>query len=85
MGSKLDADNRLLWRMNHRRRLEAEEIRDTILAVSGKLDTRMGGPGFELFHFKDDHSPIYDYTAERADDPTTFRRTVYQFTVRSCA
>jgi hypothetical protein len=82
VGSKLDADNRLLWRMN-RRRLEAEEIRDTILAVSGKLDTQMGGPGFELFHFKDDHSPIYDYTAARADDPSTFRRSVYQFTVRS--
>jgi len=82
VGSKVDADNRLLWRMN-RRRLEAEEIRDTILAVSGKLDTRMGGPGFDLFHFKDDHSPIYDYTAEKADDPATFRRTVYQFTVRS--
>jgi len=82
MGMKVDADNRLLWRMN-RRRLEAEEIRDTILAVSGKLDTRRGGPGFDLFHFKDDHSPIYDYTAEKADDPATFRRTVYQFTVRS--
>lgn len=80
--SKIDADNRLLWRMN-RRRLEAEEIRDSVLAVSGKLDLRMGGPGFELFHFKDDHSPIYDYTAERSDDPGTFRRTVYQYTVRS--
>ncbi len=34
---KADPENRLLWRMN-RQRLEAEAIRDTILAVSGQLD-----------------------------------------------
>ena len=80
---KADADNRLLGRMN-RRRLDAEEVRDAVLAVSGKLDPRMGGPGFELFRFKDDHSPVYDHAApEKADDPATFRRTVYRFTVRS--
>lgn len=33
----VDADNRLLWRMNLRR-LEAESIRDAILAVSGELN-----------------------------------------------
>ena len=82
-GAKIDADNRLLWRMN-RRRLEAEEIRDSVLAISGKLDLRMGGPGFERFRFKDDHSPIYDYSSpEKNSAPATFRRTVYQFTVRS--
>ena len=44
----------------------------------------MGGPGFELFRFKDDHSPIYDHTAlEKIHDPATYRRTVYRFTVRS--
>jgi hypothetical protein len=81
--ARADADNRLLGRMN-RRRLDAEEVRDAVLAVSGKLDLTMGGPGFELFRFKDDHSPVYDHTApEKADDPATFRRTVYRFTVRS--
>src|SRR5438552_14825455 len=44
----------------------------------------MGGPGFELFRFKDDHSPIYDHSAiEKINDPKTWRRTVYRFTVRS--
>jgi hypothetical protein len=79
----VDADNRLLWRAN-RVRLDAEELRDAVLAVSGKLDLRMGGPGFELFRFKDDHSPVYDHTAlEKMHDPATYRRTVYRFTVRS--
>jgi hypothetical protein len=79
----LDGDNRLLWRMN-RTRLDAEEVRDAVLAVSGKLDLKMGGPGFEVFRFKDDHSPIYDHEdLERIHDPTTYCRTVYRFTVRS--
>ena len=37
-----DPENRLHWRMS-RRRLEAEAIRDAILAVSGELDATMGG------------------------------------------
>ena len=73
--AKVDGDNRFLWRMN-RQRLDAEEVRDTVLAVSGKLDLKMGGPGFELFRFKDDHSPVYDHTAlEKIHDPATYRRT----------
>jgi hypothetical protein len=81
--AKIDADNRYLWRMN-RTRLDAESVRDTVLSVSGKLDLTAGGPGFELFRFKDDHSPIYDHTAlEKIHDPATYRRTVYRFTVRS--
>ncbi len=81
--AKIDADNRFLWRMT-RQRLDAEEVRDAVLAVSGKLDLTMGGPGFELFRFKDDHSPVYDHTAvEKINDPANWRRTVYRFTVRS--
>ena len=38
-----DPDNRLLWRFN-RQRLEAEAIRDSILAVSGRLNREHGGP-----------------------------------------
>jgi uncharacterized protein DUF1553/uncharacterized protein DUF1549 len=40
--SKIDPDNKLYWRMN-RKRLEAEIIRDSVLAVSGALNPRMGG------------------------------------------
>ncbi len=81
--AKIDGDNRLLWRMN-RRRLDAESVRDAILQASGALDLKMGGPGFDLFGFKDDHSPHYDYsTFDPAARPETWRRTVYRFTVRS--
>ena len=44
---KVDADGRYLWRYTPRR-LEAEAIRDSMLAVSGALDLKMGGPGFML-------------------------------------
>ena len=81
-GRKADGDNRFLWRMN-RRRLEAEAIRDAVLTVSGQLDLRMGGPGYEPFGFEDDHSPRYDYLAVDVDAPDLRRRTVYQFIVRS--
>lgn len=79
---KVDAGNRLLWRMN-RRRLEAEAIRDSVLSVSGKLDLTMGGPGYYLFGFLDDHSPHYLYEQHDPDDPKSLRRTIYRFIVRS--
>jgi len=41
---KIDPENHLLWRWTPRR-LEAEPIRDAMLAVSGQLDRRMFGPG----------------------------------------
>ncbi|HEY2156472.1 MAG TPA: DUF1553 domain-containing protein, partial [Isosphaeraceae bacterium] len=82
-GLAIDADNRLLWRMN-RRRLDAEEVRDAALAVAGTLDRSRGGPGFEPFRFKDDHSPIYDHEElARLLSPDGRRRSIYRFTVRS--
>lgn len=41
--ARKDPDNRLLWRMN-RRRLEGEALRDAMLAVSGQLTSKAGGP-----------------------------------------
>ena len=43
-----DPENRLLTRM-HRRRLEIEALRDSMLAVSGRLDNAMGGPAVDLY------------------------------------
>jgi hypothetical protein len=81
--AKIDGDNRYLWRAN-RMRLDAESVRDSVLAVSGAMDWMMGGPGYEPFRFKDDHSPIYDHSdLARINDPKTWRRTIYRFTVRS--
>jgi len=42
--AKVDRDNRLFWRRPPHR-LEAEVIRDALLAVSGELDPKMFGPG----------------------------------------
>jgi cytochrome c553 len=41
--AKTDPQNRNLWRMN-RQRLDAEEVRDAVLAVSGSLNMKAGGP-----------------------------------------
>ena len=75
-----DRGNRLLWRMN-RRRLEGEAVRDAVLAVSGKLNRRQGGPAFEDFVFIEKYAPVYQYVVD--DRPEFWRRTVYRFAVRS--
>jgi hypothetical protein len=78
-----DADNRFLWRQ-HRRKLEAEAVRDTILALAGKLDLTMGGPGFADFAIeKPEHSPHYEYHRHDPDDPAAHRRSIYRIVVRS--
>lgn len=80
---RIDADNRWLARMP-RRRLTAEELRDAVLAVSGRLNLEMGGPGFYLFELeKTDHSPHYEYHKFNPDDPKSHRRSIYRFIVRS--
>jgi hypothetical protein len=60
-----DLENRFYSRAN-RRRLDAESMRDTILAISGRLDLKSGGPSF-----KSGTSADFGY----ADDST--RRSVY--------
>jgi len=81
-GTIADADNRLLWRMN-RTRLDAEAIRDSMLAMSGQLDLTMGGPSDRQFFFKDDHSPVYDYSRFDVDSKEGRRRSIYRLVVRS--
>ncbi len=79
----IDGGNRFLWRMN-RRRLEAEEIRDSILSVSGRMSHRMDGPGYYLFALEQTaHSPHYEYHKFDPEDVASHRRSVYRFIVRS--
>ena len=81
--TKIDANNRFLWRMN-RRALDAESIRDTTLYVSGKLNRKMFGPAFRDFVLeRPEHSPHYEYHKRDPNDESTHRRSVYRFLVRS--
>ncbi|HQR06926.1 MAG TPA: DUF1549 domain-containing protein [Gemmatales bacterium] len=76
---KVDADNRLLWRFP-RRRLEAEILRDSILAISGNLDLRMGGPGYDLWKYS---NYVVVFEPREPTPADTFRRMVYQFKPRT--
>ena len=75
----LDAGNALLWRFAPRR-LEAEAIRDSILAVSGVLDLRQGGPGWSPFEPNDNYVRVYNPKLEFG--PAEWRRMVYATIVR---
>jgi len=78
LGAEKDPENKLLWKAN-RRRLAAEEIRDTMLAVSGRLNPKAGGPSVmvkidpELI--KDLKRPQYWVTTR--DRSEHDRRTIY--------
>jgi hypothetical protein len=80
---EIDSSNTLLWRQN-RRKLEAEAVRDSVLAVAGKLDLTMGGPSFQDFIVTHpEHSPHYEYHLADPENPALHRRAVYRFLVRS--
>lgn len=79
----VDSANSLYWRAN-RRKLDAESLRDSMLLIAGKLDDRMGGPGFQDFVVeKPEHSPHFEYRLHDAEDPRSHRRSVYRFLARS--
>ena len=81
-GTLGDPDNRFLWRMN-RQRLDAEAIRDSILAVSGELRESHGGPALVLevventgdLVQKGVNPPNYNHRKPRPSQE--FERTVY--------
>jgi hypothetical protein len=60
-----DPENRLLWRANTRR-LEAEQIRDAVHAVTGELDLKAGGPGA---NFSEPRRSIYCKFMRNTRDP----------------
>ena len=74
-GMAKDAGNRWLWRFSPKR-LEAEPLRDSILAISGNLDLAMGGPGFDLFEPNTNYVKVYK--AKESFGPAEWRRMIYQ-------
>ncbi|MEO6036061.1 MAG: DUF1553 domain-containing protein [Verrucomicrobiota bacterium] len=72
---KIDAADALLWRFPPQR-LEAEPLRDAILAISGNLDPAMGGRGFDLFEPNNNYVKVY--LAKKEFTPAESRRMIYQ-------
>ena len=88
-----DPENILLWRMN-RRRLELEDLRDSLVASAGKLDAKIGGPAIDLW--KAPYTPrravygeierqnlpgifkTFDFATPDASSPQRFRTVVPQ-------
>jgi hypothetical protein len=82
LAMKLDPENKLFWRMN-RQRLDAEALRDSMLAISGELTRDSGGPALVLENpencgalaLKGVNPPNYKHSKPR---PTQeFERTLY--------
>ena len=78
VAAEKDADARLLWRFPPRR-IEAEVIRDTMLAVSGKLNLTMHGRGFDLF---DKRGGLTGFNPIEKFTPENQRRMIYAHKVR---
>ncbi len=69
----------------NRTRLDAESVRDAVLAITGKLDLRMGGPSDRQFDLKPGShvTPIIDYSKFDLDSPLGNRRSIYRFLFRT--
>jgi Protein of unknown function (DUF1553)/Protein of unknown function (DUF1549)/Planctomycete cytochrome C len=69
---QVDPENRLLWRF-HRRRLDLEAIRDTLLLVSGRLEHKMGGRPVDVAgDSKNQRRTVYGMV-DRQSLPAVFR------------
>ena len=86
--SKIDPDNKLYWRMNHRR-LEAEAIRDNVLAAAGTLNPRMGGRAvrvpieqevYDLIFTEGEPDNLWPVPADRSEH---YRRSIYLLNKRT--
>jgi hypothetical protein len=64
-----DPDNRLLWRAN-RQRLDIESMRDALLAISGELDTRIGGTPRASGEASNHRRTLYAFVSRRKLDAT---------------
>ena len=77
-GTAKDVDVKLLWRFPSRR-LEAEVIRDSMLAVSGELNFAMNGRGYNLFQQRGGLSGFVPVESFKGDG---LRRMIYAHKVR---
>ena len=75
---KIDGNCRLLWRFPSRR-LEAEAIRDCLLQVSGNLNLKMHGPGFNFFKTR---GGLSGFPVKEKFGPEEFRRMIYAHKIR---
>ena len=73
-----DVDARLLWRYPSRR-LDAETIRDSMLEISGRLNRKRGGPGFNLF---DKRGGLSGFIPVESFSDEGLRRRIYAHIVR---
>ena len=79
-GVSIDVDDQLLWRFPPQR-LDAEQLRDAMLAASGEINLQLGGPSFRPFKIANFNSDFYEII-----DPIGAefnRRTVYRMNVNS--
>ncbi|MEX0793161.1 MAG: PSD1 and planctomycete cytochrome C domain-containing protein [Pirellulaceae bacterium] len=76
--AELDADAELLWRYPLQR-MDGEAIRDSILAINGKLNLEMGGPGYSLFNQR---GGLSGFTPIETFDENGLRRMIYAHKVR---
>ena len=76
--AEIDPDNLLHWRWSTRR-LEAESVRDAVLAVSGLLDR---SPGQSMLHVKN-REFLFDHTSKDGTSYKSMRRSVYLPVIRN--
>jgi hypothetical protein len=80
--AQVDPENKLLWKFS-RRRLEGETIRDAMLATSGLLNAKMGGPGV-FPPLPDGAMPKgYQLWKSAPESVENYRRSLYIFVRRN--
>jgi hypothetical protein len=68
---KIDPENAMYWRFN-RQRLDFEETRDSLIFVTGKLDTKTGGPAVDIMKPEIERRTVYGFI-DRQNLPSIYR------------
>jgi hypothetical protein len=74
----IDPENRLLWKFPLQR-MEAEQLRDSLLAVTGKLDSTMGGKSIPLRN----RQFVFNHTSTDRTQYQSHRRSIYIPVIRN--